>query len=232
MMMCCPDFFFMYFKLIGMSDVANEIRNHHKVGLRGIWDILLRKGTFKKFPFWLSVILSAGICLSLICLSPEKSFRYLKDSTELILSFFPSLLGFSLGGYALVVGFSNLDLIKAGAKPDKHSVYQILNAVFSLCIFLQVMTTLLSFVVSWIIKVNLFDLTTTKTGIIGDATNSIVLLLMVFSSVYSLLLTPYVVTNLFTLSQVNSSFLTIQKLSEDRNQKSLNGNSDESISTK
>lgn len=200
-----------------MNDVANEIRKHHKVGLKGIWDILLKKGTFKKFPFWLSIFLSAGICVSLICLSPENSFRYLKDSTELILSFFPSLLGFSLGGYALVVGFSNLDLIKAGAKPEKHSVYQILNAVFSLCIFLQVMTTLLSFVVSWIIKVNLFDLTTLQTGIVGNVTNSIVLLFMVFSSIYSLLLTPYVVTNLFTLSQVNSSYLTIQKVKEDKN---------------
>ena len=218
----------MYFKLIGMSDVADEIRKHHKVGLKGIWDILLKKGTFKRLPFWLSIFLSVGMCVSLICISPEKSFRYLKDSTELILSFFPSLLGFSLGGYALVVGFSNLDLIKAGAKPEKHSVYQILNAVFSLCIFLQVMTTLLSFVVSWIIKVNLFDLTTLKTGIIGDVTNSIVLLLMAFSSVYSLLLTPYVVTNLFTLSQVNSSFLTIQKVSENKNPKNQTGNSGES----
>ena len=167
-----------------MSDTANEIREHHKVGLKGIRGILLKKGTFKKLPFWLSIFLSVGICMSLICLSPEKSFVYLKDSTELILSFFPSLLGFSLGGYALVVGFSNLDLIKAAAKPEKYSVYQILNAVFSLCIFLQVMTTLLSFVVSWIIKVNLFDLTTLKTGIIGDVTNSLVLLLLMFSSVY------------------------------------------------
>lgn len=211
-----------------MNDVARKIRKHHTVGLKGIWEILLKKGTFKKFPFWLSVFLSAGLCISLNCVSPEKSFRYLKDSTELILSFFPSLLGFSLGGYALVVGFSNLDLIKSGAKQDKHSVYQILNAVFSLCIFLQVMTTLLSFVVSWIIKVNFFNLTTLKTGVIGDVTNSIVLLLMVFSSIYSLLLTPYVVTNLFTLSQVNSSFLTIQKVKEDLDKKNLTTKNNES----
>lgn len=215
-MMSYQDSFFKYFKLTEMSNVENEIRKHHKVGLQGIWEILLNKGTFRKLPFWLSVFIAVGICVLVISFSPNNLFMYLKDSTALIISFFPSLLGFSLGGYALVVGFSNLELIKAGAKFKSHSVYQILNAIFSLCIFLQVITTLLSFVVSWIIKVNFFNLTTLKTGLAGDITNSILLLLVVFSSVYSLLLTPYVVINLFTLSQINSSFLTIQKLNEEK----------------
>lgn len=200
-----------------MSDLADKVKGLHTVGLRGIKDILYKKGTFKKLPFWVSLLLSLGISVALLSVSPEKSFIYLRDSVELILSFFPSLLGFSLGGYALVVGFSNLDLIKAGSKTDKHSVYQILNAIFSLCIFLQVMTTLLSFLLSWIIKVNFFGLTSLQMGFTGDMANGCLLFFLMFCSLYSLALTPYVVTNLFTLSQINSSYLTIQKIRESKN---------------
>jgi hypothetical protein len=121
-----------------------------------------------------------------------------------------------LGGYALVVGFSNTELIKAGTTTEKHSVYQILNAIFSLCIILQVIVTLSAFLVSWIIRVNLFELTTEPIGIFGDIINSILILILIFTSIYSLALTPYLIINLFTLSQLNNSFLTIQKIVEDR----------------
>jgi hypothetical protein len=199
-----------------MSDLKSTIKGLHTDGLKGIKQILYKKGTFKKAPFLVSLILSITISTLLLVISAHKSFHYLKESTDLILSFFPNLLGFSLGGYALVVGFSNTELIKAGTTTEKHSVYQILNAIFSLCIILQVIVTLSAFLVSWIIRVNLFELTTEPIGIFGDIINSILILILIFTSIYSLALTPYLIINLFTLSQLNNSFLTIQKIVEDR----------------
>ena len=126
-----------------MSDLHSQIKDLNKDGWRGIQKILFKRGTLKKLPFIFSLILSLLFISFLLIFDFPKLYDHLKVTSELILSFFPNLLGFSLGGYALVVGFSNLELIKRATKVDGHSIYQILNAIFALCIIFQVFTTLL-----------------------------------------------------------------------------------------
>lgn len=200
-----------------MTD-SEAIKKHHKSNLAGIIDILRAKGTLMKWPLIFSLVVSFLVMNGTIFFYPQHSFDYLRKTVELMLSFFPNLLGFSLGGYALVVGFGNLDLIKAGSKLNGYSVYQKLNAIFSLCIFLQVLTTTVSFIVNWLVVVNPFMISEISVGVFGIIMNAFILFFILFVSLYSLLLSPYVIINLFTLSQVNSSFLTIQKLTDKRKQ--------------
>lgn len=200
-----------------ITDQENSlIKEHHRTTFRGIWKILIAKKTFRKWPFITSVITSVGVTIFFSFKAGEDSFHILSALNELIMVVFPGLLGFSLGGYAIAVGFSNTDLLKNRSKADKYSIAQILSAVFAISILSQIFTTIVSFILSWIININadLSLITLSNTGVI--VTNSICLLFLLFGSIYSLLLTPFVVLNLFSLSQLNSYYLTVLKIKEDR----------------
>lgn len=202
-----------------MSNKELNITDLHEFGFSGIIKILRIKGTFKKFPFYGSILFSFFITVLICILDSDKLYPYLYETTGILIAFFPSLLGFSLGGYALVVGFSNVDLIKKGSETKKHSLYQILNAIFSLSIIFQVFTTILCFGVYWFIKVDLDSLIPVYCRFMGTALNALILFLLLFGSIYSLCLTPYVVTNLFTLSQLNNLHLTIENLKDESKNK-------------
>jgi len=200
-----------------MSSEKLNIRELHRVGIFGILSILRIKGTFKKFPFHSSWIVSIVIVILVAALDVEKLYSFLKSTSEILVAFFPSLLGFSLGGYALVVGFSNMDLIKKASSTEKHSLYQILNAIFALSIIFHVFTTILSLSVYWFIKVEFGELVNLEIDVLNHFVNAVLLFLLLFASIYSLWLTPYVVTNLFTLSQINNLHLTIEQQNQSEN---------------
>lgn len=198
-----------------MSNLENDIKGLHVFGYDGIIDVLRIKGTFKKLPFYISIISSLLIVIIVSLFNAEKLYNLVEGTSRILLSFFPNLLGFSLGGYALVVGFSNTDLIKKGSKKKKHSLYQILNAIFSLSILFQVFTTIICFSVTWFIDVISKNFEQLNLGCFSYFINGLILLLLLFGSIYSLFLTPYVVTNLFTLSQLNNLHLTIEKIQDE-----------------
>jgi len=211
-----------------MNNDKLGIKELHEVGFSGIIKILKIKGTFKKFPFYGSLILSVLIVALISSFHAEILYSYLQITAEILVAFFPSLLGFSLGGYALVVGFSNVDLIKKGSSIEKHSLYQILNAIFSLSIIFQVFTTILCLSVNWFIKVNFSVLVNNNIETFNNSINAVVLFFLLFGSIYSLCLTPYVVTNLFTLSQLNNLHLTVEQIDDVASKQALIEKSDES----
>lgn len=197
-----------------MNQAELKLREINQGGIRGIVKILRYKGTLKKFPLIGSLTVSTAIVLFSCVANPNNLYHLLTDTIDLLLSFFPNLLGFSLGGYSLIVGFGNLDLIKKGSKVDSYSVYQILNAIFSLSIVLQVITTIISFTISWALKTQLLNIFSLPFDWPTHLINAIVLWFISVSALYSLVLTPYVVSNLFTLSQVNHLYLTVEHLKE------------------
>lgn len=197
-----------------MNDAELKLRELNQGGVRGIVKILVKKGTLKKSPLIASVVVGMSIIVIVSLTDKNNLYKLLTDTVDLLLSFFPNLLGFSLGGYSLIVGFGNLDLIKKGSKIDTHSVYQILNAIFSLSIILQIFTTISCFVISWALKSELLGLWSMPVDWPAHVVNGMLLWLLSFAALYSLALTPYVVSNLFTLSQVNHLYLTIENLKE------------------
>jgi len=199
-----------------MSKPQKSIKELHSFGISGIIDILKIKGTFKKFPFYLSILFSLVTVLFVWLSYDDKLYPFVEGTSKILLSFFPNLLGFSLGGYALVVGFSNTDLIKEGSSLTKHSLYQILNAIFSLSIIFQIFTTILCFSIGWFIEVASHNGVSFDLGFLNPVINALVLYLLLFGSTYSLFLTPYVITNLFTLSQLNNLHLTIENINDQK----------------
>ncbi|HET6993782.1 MAG TPA: hypothetical protein VFI06_02315, partial [Chitinophagaceae bacterium] len=106
-----------------MSDLKNKlekIETYHTEGKNGVLEIISHKRTFKKLPFILSLCVSLTISIVILLFVPNKSFKILSTGCDLLIVIFPSLLGFSLGGYALIVGFGNIDLLKKATRINAY----------------------------------------------------------------------------------------------------------------
>lgn len=193
-----------------------QIANNHEVSLKGILQILKARKTFRKWPVAVSIVIALIISLY-VGFSTKHSFLILQTLSEITMSVFPSLLGFSLGGYAIVVGFSNIDLIKNTAKKEGYSIYQKLSAIFAMSVVLQVFLTVITFFVSWVIKIDVVKIYNLNIPTIGCWVNITALFFILTLAIYSLLLMPYVVYNLFTLSQLNNLFFTKEKFKSNPN---------------
>jgi hypothetical protein len=136
--------------------------------------------------------------------------------TDLITNVFPDMLGFSLGGYAIVVGFSNAELIKRSTRMDQYSIYQVISAIFSLIILCQLFTLLIGFITSWAINSKVGEAYDFFLPVLAALTNGILLLILSFGATYSLAMSSYIVLNLFTLSQQNNEFYTLEKFEEEQ----------------
>ena len=203
---------------MAMNSNLSKIPGLHLVNWRGILSILTMHDTFKKAPFWacLSISIIFAVCSGVFT---QNTFIFLQALSEITINVFPNLLGFSLGGYAIVVGFSNTELIKRSSKTDKHSIYQIVSAIFALIILCQVFTLLICFVVTWCIKIDLTKLCGYYVLTAATIINAIFLFLLTFGVLYSLIMGYFIVINLFTLSQLNNQFYTLEKVKEDNNKK-------------
>ena len=193
----------------------DKIKFHHRTSIGGLMMIFKLREFYKKWPFGLSLCLSATISLLYFFICPNKSFNALKDFTDLNILVFPCLLGFSLAGYTIVVGFPNIDLIKFTADVEDLSLYQTLSGFFAIAILLQIITTVSTFVISWLVKMDLNSIVAFHNVRLGNGINIFVLFGLVFFTLYSLLLTPFIVINLFSLSQANNGYLTIKKAKEE-----------------
>lgn len=202
------------------QETVDNLKALHKGGFGGILDIVLRHKTFRKWPFVCSAIISILILAVLLFMNDDGIFFVLKETADIITAVFPGLLGFSLGGYAIAVGFSNNDLIKYSTRSDKHNIYQLLSGIFALSIVFQALATIAGFLISWLIKIHVNELFQFLYFSIGATViNAILFFFLFFTSVYSLILTPYIITNLFTLSQLNSMHFTLEKIKEEEKKK-------------
>ena len=135
-----------------ISQTVNNIKDFHTVSWKGIKKIILKRKTFRKKPFICSIVTTFLICLLIAIYKNEHSYYLLKDITELVVSIFPNLLGFSLGGYAIVVGFSNNELIKNATKIGEYSVFQQLSAIFAMTVLFQIITVAIALIITCFIE--------------------------------------------------------------------------------
>ncbi|MES2479949.1 MAG: hypothetical protein V4561_12745 [Bacteroidota bacterium] len=204
------------------NQTLNDIKDFHTVSWKGIKKILIERKTFRKKPFIYSIVITFLICLLIAVFKSEQSYDLLKEITEMVVSIFPNLLGFSLGGYAIVVGFSNNELIKKATKIRKYSVFQQLSAIFAMTVLFQVITVFIALIITCFIKFESTEILPNLIGSFGNYVNVISLFLLLLGAVYSLVMTPYIVYNLFTLSQLVNSHFTIEKAKEDHARNAAN----------
>ena len=101
-------------------------------GWKIVWEIYpfcnLCKGCIKP------IILTALTLIPLL-FSKKIPFEHIEIVSTLITSAFPSIIGFVLTGYALIIGFSSSEIISYLAKDrneKKYSLFQIVNSTFAI----------------------------------------------------------------------------------------------------
>lgn len=120
---------------------------------------------------------------------------------SLVTSGFPSIIGFILTGYALIIGFSGSDFLLKMAKSkagDKHSLFERVNSTFAFVIGALVITYLVAGVVTFVIGLQMewpFS-----EGV--EVYNAFVLFLLLFLFYYSVCALLDIVLNVFNLGQL------------------------------
>lgn len=198
-----------------------DIKTRHKVSIKGIF---LNGYTINKilgsFVFWFSLVLTILLGLGMLYSKNEANdiYGYIDDLASTVLTAFPSLLGFSLAGYALIIGASDLKLIGRMSNPlqnnnQKLSYFQILSCIFASSVLIQCVTLIMAFCVHIVVKQEwAYDSETLCYGI-----NFIVFVVLLFAVLLSMLLLCSTVVNLFTYGQTVHFCVRLDKEKMDNN---------------
>lgn len=176
-----------------------NLEESHKGGFLVLYKIYSQHNRLKK-----SKPLRYSIYLNIIGTIIVFIFRRQIDSYELITSLcsnvipiLPSILGFTLTGYVLLIGFGSVDFVKSITCQDDcgYSFYQHISSVFAWNAIVQSITLIAIFIFS-IIAEQRIEI------IYANVVNSLVSVLMSILIFYSLFLIVRLVLNIFHFGQM------------------------------
>ncbi|GAB3990434.1 hypothetical protein GCM10028807_17590 [Spirosoma daeguense] len=196
-----------------------RIKEDHPFSYRGILRAYDAKEIRESWPFLWSLGLSVAT-VAITGYSTKSYYEILGFWVSQVMSVFPNLLGFNLGGYALIVGFGNGSLLKAMTRKQpnkKASIFQKLSGVFAFSILLQLTAFIMAFLINFLkefkFEVNCQDL--------ANIVNASTIGILSFLGFWGLLIIPNLVTNIFTFGQMHHSLLTIERIEDEQKKKRL-----------
>ena len=176
-------------------------------------------------PFWETwfffapLILSAIFVITGLFFSVDFYYLLTKEILPNIFSTIPSLLGFSLGGFILVVGFGSLEILRnitiSLQKQKGFSFYQKMISVLGVSVLIQILTLSLNFTIQIINSLGL-----TSDYYASTIINSIVTFVLVFLVFYSFSQLLVVVRHVFMFGQTIQANIRIEELIEKRTEES------------
>ncbi len=184
--------------------MSKQIDIKDKLTMRGIFLIYNRQVIKESFPFKLSLTISLLYALLSFLLSSDQ-LDFAKFLIDKIDTLFPNLIGFSLGGYAIIVAFGNTDFLKRIAKSGKN-YYELLNAVFAFSILVQVLVLFIALVSEVFVKATKemeFPHDYKFYQWVNLCFNTVTL----FFVAWALSLIPYVVSNIFIFGETHHELL-------------------------
>ena len=131
-----------------------QIKGQHLTSYKGIFYSYDCEEIKKSRPFQISIVLAIILIIASVG-SKKSTYDLVIFWSSQVLSIFPNLLGFNLGGYALIIGFGNTELVESMTKKDpmkKTSVFQKLSGVFAFAILLQLTAFFLAFIVNYFVQ--------------------------------------------------------------------------------
>ena len=190
------------------------------------------KGVFNKYTVS-KIILSRGTLISLIITiviivgacwrnntNINEYYNTLSNITDTILSLLPSILGFCIGGYALIIGACSTDTIKKMSEPQEHglSLFQILSSVFAATLIIQCFTLVIAYIVHFCLLLEIG----TDSVIMGVVVNVGMILILLFLSCISLSLLYYTIVNIFNMGQTMHFCIRLELKKENENKDEQN----------
>ena len=190
--------------------------SNKSTGWKIVWEIYpfcnLCKGCIK--PIILTILTFIPVLFSV-----KVPFEHIETVSNLITSAFPSIIGFVLTGYALIIGFSSSEIISYLAKDrngKKHSLFQIVNSTFAIVMGAIIGTFLYGAFCQFIQKAQVPFIFSKGT----DFFNYLVLFLLLFCFYYCICSLLDIAVNIFNLGQFANT-LAKRKYQENENKKNI-----------
>lgn len=183
----------------------DDLIKRHQTSLKGIFNGYTCKKFVASRYFWFSIGLALLLTVPYIVWGKGQSVETMPEKigslANIVLSAFPSLLGFSLAGYALIIGTINIGVMRMMSKPQKTmsnmSYFQFVSSVFALAVLVQCVTLLSAFIAHIIVE--------QKWEMIGNIScgwvNYPAYVSIMFLVIESLVLLANTVINIFTYGQ-------------------------------
>lgn len=121
---------------------------------------------------------------------------------DIITSGFPSIIGFVLTGYALIIGFSDTELVgkMARIEVDKegHSYFEVVSSIFAVVLGVVVLTYITACLVSYVLELQIswpFD------DNCADCFNTLCFFIFLFLFYYSIFALLDIIVNIFNIGQ-------------------------------
>lgn len=176
-----------------------------------VWRIYSKENLAKSLviPLLLSLIVFFIIC----CYSEKATILLLRSICDIILIVGPCVLGFTLSGYALMMGLSNSEFIQGmilfKEENKEHSLFQSLNATFSVVLGIMFLTTLAGSLGKILIEAEItaLPLLTEFT----DWINSFFLFVLIFLLFYMINSIKDIVSNIFSFGQYVQVYVSKKK---------------------
>ena len=200
-------------------ETNQELKNSHKLSIKGIFPKYIIRKFLYSSSMLISVVITAILSFLIIHFKLENTFALLDEIINITLDLLPNILGFCIGGYALIIGIGNIEALKKMSSPmekrDNLSFFQILSSVFAGSLILQCITLLLSFIIKIILKLEI----TVFSKSIAIVVNCLTIIGILFFSTLSLVLLYYTVINLFNYGQSMHFLIRLEKREQDEQQK-------------
>lgn len=204
-----------------MDSFEKQFQKIHRGDLSTLLKIYWEnKPIYKSLFFWGSLFLSV-IILSISLFVSISKYEAIELLANTAISVFPSILGFNLGGYILLISLNTSKILDEVTEPnldhgEQYSFYQKMSSVFAFSLLLQAFTIVCGMILIFIIKIGKSH---EINYWIAEFINSIVLFFMSFILSYSTFLISQIVLNIFNYGQVLHFFIRIDKLEGEENLK-------------
>jgi hypothetical protein len=187
-------------------------------GVGGIFTIAeFKKSILKHWAVYVPLISSPIIAILAYCLKVDTLLFILKI-TDTMIAFLPGILGFTIAGYSLMVGFIQggiLDKISEPWSDSNYSLYQKMSATFALNVILQVIALALAYVVYFVNFIDSSsDISYSLPSNFVKTINEVALLALLFWFLISLSMVVQIVANIFSFSQMHHYFINKYKIEE------------------
>ena len=121
---------------------------------------------------------------------------------DIIISGFPSIIGFVSTGYALIIGFSGTELVGKMAcievDQEGHSYFEVVSSIFAVVLGVVVLTYIIACLVSYALELQIlwpFD------NNYADCFNTVCFFIFLFLFYYSLFALLDIIVNVFNIGQ-------------------------------
>lgn len=169
------------------------------------WKTVFELYTCKKL--WASSkwpLLCTLMILPVFIFSTRTSLFFIAEITSLIISIIPNVLGFLLGGYALLMGFSGSNIVEtmSKSKDDKPTLYQKQNTVFAMALFALFLGLVTGVIVELVLKAEIVIPLPYADYLPIEQFNYVILCLLCYMLFYAVFAIKDMVINVFNFGQL------------------------------